>query len=77
MAIVNGKPDDVEIWPAEIDFTPAHSGDDGAPMCVMNVKTPNIGNFNMPIDPRLAHGIICQLTQWLVYVVNGSDTSHE
>lgn len=77
VTIVNGKPDDVEIWPAEINFTAAHNAGSGAPMCVMNVKTPNIGGFNMPIDPTLAHGIVCNLTQWLVAVASGRTPNGE
>lgn len=77
MVIVNGAPEDVEIWPAEINFRGARNGNTSAPMCVMNVKTPNIGNFNMPIDPALAHGIVCQLTQWLVAVAEGRTPTGE
>lgn len=77
MAIINGKAEDVEIWPEEIDFTAAYNAKTRAPMFVMNVKTPNLGCFNMPIDPNLAHGIISNLASWLVAVDHGETPNSE
>lgn len=72
MTILNGKPDDVELWPQNFTWASGHSQDGERAFMVLGIETDNLGNFNVPLNPAAAQHLVCNLTQWLLQIMGHS-----